>query len=126
MIVLRRVLIQTTNTHRIALTAPTGATLPLDVLRRLHRFAALGLLIIWLLMGASALAEQADILSETSSQDERALSRLVLAIKPGQIEAGFESSTSPVSAIMISSGFFLRLSMNAPIFPSFCIRPVFS
>ena len=42
---------------------------------------------MWLFMGGVALAEQVDLVSETSAHDEEALDALQLAIKPGQIEA---------------------------------------
>jgi hypothetical protein len=45
---------------------------------------AWGLLLVWLLLGGFALAEQVDLLIETSTHDEQALYGLMLAIKPGQ------------------------------------------
>ena len=45
------------------------------------------LIFVWLFMGGVALAEQVDLVSETSAHDEEALDALQLAIKPGQIEA---------------------------------------
>lgn len=47
------------------------------------KLPAWGLLLVWLLLGGLALAEQVDFLIETSTHDEPALSGLMLAIKPG-------------------------------------------
>ena len=43
-------------------------------------------LFLWLFMGSVALAEQVDLMTETSTQDEQALEALQQAIKPGQTE----------------------------------------
>lgn len=43
-------------------------------------------LFAWLFIGGVALAEQVDLVSETSAHDEQALDALQLAIKPGHIE----------------------------------------
>lgn len=43
-------------------------------------------LLVWFFMGGVALAEQVDLVGETSAHDEQALDALRLAIKPGQIE----------------------------------------
>ena len=45
------------------------------------------LLLVWFFMGGLALAEQIDLVRETSPHDEQALDALQLALKPGQIEA---------------------------------------
>ena len=43
------------------------------------------LIFVWLFMGGVALAEQVDLVSETSTQDEQALEALQLAFKPGKV-----------------------------------------
>ena len=45
-----------------------------------------GLVLVWLLMGGLALAEQMNFVSETGSHDEDALDSLQLAVKSEQLE----------------------------------------
>ena len=44
-----------------------------------------GVLFVWLFMSSLVLAEQVDLVSETSTHDEEALGTLQPAIRPGQI-----------------------------------------
>lgn len=67
-------------------------------LRRFHKslkLPACGLLLVWLLLGGLALAEQVDLLIETSTHDEQALYGLMLAIKPGQAGVDFDGILGP-------------------------------
>jgi len=59
----------------------------LCTLKYLQKLPVWSLLFIWLFMGGVVLAEQVDLVSETSAHDEQALEALQLAIKPGQIGA---------------------------------------
>ena len=61
--------------------------MPRHILQRLRSLPVYGLLLVWLFLAGVALAEQVDLLIETSTQDEQALSALVLAIKPGVTNA---------------------------------------
>ena len=51
------------------------------------RLSVRSVLFAWLFIGGVALAEQVDLVSETSAHDEQALGALQLALKPGQIGA---------------------------------------
>lgn len=53
----------------------------------LQKLPVWSVLLVWFFMGSLALAEQIDLVSETSPHDEQALDALQLALKPGQIEA---------------------------------------
>ena len=55
-------------------------------LKHLQRLPVWSLLFVRLFMGSLALAEQVDLVGETSTHDEEALDALQLAIRPGQIE----------------------------------------
>jgi hypothetical protein len=59
-----------------------------------------GLLLVWLLLGGLALAEQVDLLIETSTHDEQALYGLILAIKPGQTEVDCDRIICPTPNIV--------------------------
>ena len=60
------------------------------ILKQLKSLSAWSLLFVWLFMGGVALAEQVDLVSETSTQDEQALDAWQLAIKRGQVEAAID------------------------------------
>ncbi|MEO7860836.1 MAG: hypothetical protein ABIU05_10395 [Nitrospirales bacterium] len=59
----------------------------LCTLKYLQKLPVWSVLLVWFFMGGLALAEQIDLVSETSPHDEQALDALQLALKPGQIEA---------------------------------------
>ena len=53
---------------------------------RFQKIVLGGLVLVWLLMGTLALAEQVNVLSETGPHDEDALANLQLAVKSEQLE----------------------------------------
>src|SRR5262245_55770413 len=60
------------------------------ILKQLKSLSVWSLLFVWLFMGGVALAEQVDLVSETSTQDEQALDAWQLAIKHGHVEAAID------------------------------------
>ena len=56
-------------------------------LKHLQQLPVWSVLFVWLFMSSLALAEQGELVSETSTHDEEALGALQLAIKPEQREA---------------------------------------
>lgn len=57
-----------------------------------NRWVMGSLMIIWLLLGSLALAEQLNIVSETGSHDEQALTDLQLAVKSETLDASLEAT----------------------------------
>jgi len=67
---------------------------------RAQRWVTWGLLVIWLLFGGLAFAEQINLLAETSSQDEDALSALASSIKPDAPALHLPLSHQDFSAVL--------------------------
>ena len=75
---------------RCSLTGFIALPIVTAMVRRLVHFQRqiLGsLIVVWLLLGGSALAEQLNIVPETNSSDEQALTQLQLAVKSETLAA---------------------------------------
>ena len=77
-----------------------------------------GLLAIWLFFGGVAFVEQVNTLSDTSDQDEQALSQLSLTLKPEipPLPKQLTSSVPPI--VMIPSIIQMGESSPSPLIPS--------
>ena len=59
----------------------------MDKIIRLHRQIVGCLVVVWFLLGGLAFAEQVNVVSETNSSDEQALTQLQLAVKSERLDA---------------------------------------
>lgn len=78
-----------------------------------QRWVLKSLVVIWLLMGGLAFAEQLDVVSETGSHDEQALEHLQLAVK----SEARDDSTGPIPSDLLQLPVAVRLvTIVTPLF----------
>lgn len=79
-----------------------------------HRRIVGSLIVVWLLLGGLALAEQLNVVSETNSSDEQALTQLQLAVKSEMLDASLEATFLTLLAFLV----FAYLNTAAVSVPS--------
>jgi hypothetical protein len=66
-----------------------------------HRWIVGSLIVVWLLLGGLALAEQLNVVPETNSSDEQALTQLQLAVKSDTMDASIGAPLPNLLALSI-------------------------
>lgn len=66
-----------------------------------HRRIVGSLIVVWLLLGGLAFAEQLNVVSETNSSDEQALTQLQLAVKSDMLDASIGAPLPNLLALSI-------------------------
>jgi hypothetical protein len=67
----------------------------------IHRRIMGSLIVVWLLLGGLALAEQLNVVSETNSSDEQALTQLQLAVKSETLDASIGATFLNLLAFLV-------------------------
>jgi hypothetical protein len=82
-----------------------------------HRRIVGSLIVVWLLLGGLGLAEQLNVVPETNSSDEQALTQLQLAVKSETLDASIGASLLHllVLAITIAFGTAVASVLSNPV-----------